>query len=220
MGKYCEAARSILVRAEQELQVLIKQAAEGRAYADLPDLAGLGEALSALIQNRARQKNRPQVVSESTSGEIGDMDCDGMDRTAPARMRKAPKPHSQSTNSKSGAEYPIFSKKDEALVKTALSGDGISTYEHRVDKPVLETILERIVTRLESKNPLLTAESLSDVACQDGCTVPSYQLYLVLGWLKHEGILRQHGRKGYSVPKADTFHKDTEKVWGKLTEGT
>lgn len=214
MSKLLEEAREVLLRAEQEIQSLIRRAVELREYEEVPNLAGLAQRLSLLItENTAQVTNSPSACPTKTDdGRMAKgedlVQVTSTDRTASAEdaiARTALSDH-----------YPRYSRKDNALVKTALSSDGVSTYEHRVGKVVLDAILQRMAMRLHSKRSLLTAESLSDMACKDGHCIPSYQIYLVLGWLKREGILRQHGRKGYSSTRSAHLGRDAEHAWCKL----
>jgi hypothetical protein len=43
-----------------------------------------------------------------------------------------------------------------------------------------------------------------------------YQLYLCLAWLKSEGLIKQHGRRGYSINDLDTFGDRVQRAWDEL----
>ncbi len=43
--------------------------------------------------------------------------------------------------------------------------------------------------------------------------VPGYQGYVWLAWLRAAGLVKQHGRQGYSLLKPATFEKDIDRVF-------
>ena len=45
---------------------------------------------------------------------------------------------------------------------------------------------------------------------------PDYQSYLCLAWLKSVGLVTQHGRQGYSLPKGIELEKSVEALWAGL----
>ena len=52
----------------------------------------------------------------------------------------------------------------------------------------------------------------------DGSEIPNYQSYVGIAWLKQMGLIEQHGRQGYSIPRLAEFEKSVESVWSKLPE--
>ena len=51
---------------------------------------------------------------------------------------------------------------------------------------------------------------------KDQTEVPTYQVYLTIAWLRTEGILRQHGREGYSLMVEGDPDKTVEERWTAL----
>ena len=49
-----------------------------------------------------------------------------------------------------------------------------------------------------------------------GSAFPDYQSYLCLAWLKCGGLVIQHGRQGYSLPKGIELDKSIETHWANL----
>jgi hypothetical protein len=50
----------------------------------------------------------------------------------------------------------------------------------------------------------------------DGSDVPSYQAYVGISLLKQTGLIDQHGRQGYSIPRIAEFKDAVEAVWKNL----
>jgi hypothetical protein len=46
--------------------------------------------------------------------------------------------------------------------------------------------------------------------------IPNYQAYLGISFFKHCGLIDQHGRQGYSIPRLAEFKDAIEAVWKKL----
>ena len=55
---------------------------------------------------------------------------------------------------------------------------------------------------------------LKDAA--NGSVFPDYQSYLCLAWLRSGGLVIQHGRQGYSLPKGIELDKSIETHWVNL----
>jgi hypothetical protein len=49
-----------------------------------------------------------------------------------------------------------------------------------------------------------------------GSAFPDYQSYVCLAWLKSAGLVIQHGRQGYSLPKGIQLEKSVETLWANL----
>lgn len=91
----------------------------------------------------------------------------------------------------------------ETLVKVGWSKSAGATYEHRCPRAVLDRLVGR-VGEVGRGGRRFTSEELlplSDV--RGGGEWPSDQVYLCLAWLGSAGLLRRHGRQGYTVAVAD-----------------
>ena len=50
----------------------------------------------------------------------------------------------------------------------------------------------------------------------DGRDIPNYKAYVGISFLKHTGIVEQHGRRGYSITHVTDFEASVEKLWAQL----
>lgn len=87
-------------------------------------------------------------------------------------------------------DYPKYVVRGEQLIKTGLSRDMKSEYEHAVPRAEFEKILQRLV-RLRTLQQDFKSED-----AQEGLVLPVYQVYAVLSLLRHLNIIKQ-GRRGY-----------------------
>lgn len=104
------------------------------------------------------------------------------------------------------------------LVKTARSKKSKNEYEHRAPLEVVSTVAECLSDWRPSRK-LLTGEQLLDAYARKKGAVVSYQVYAALGWFGQLGLVRRHGRSGYSVPHPNTIVGDVQKAWNFLSNG-
>lgn len=113
---------------------------------------------------------------------------------------------------------PAFSRDADMLVKTARSKKSKNEYEHRAPLEVVFTVAECLSDWRPSRK-LLTGEQLLDAYAKKKGAVVSYQVYAALGWFGQLGLVRRHGRSGYSVPHPNTIVGDVQKAWNSLGNG-
>jgi len=194
-----------------------------RRYGDLPELASIAEGLAEIQANRmdtnAVSLDSPEATSDSGCRSEPDFSTSGNDRRGENQLRTSRRERTQSGLTL-GTGYPRFVRDDDSLVKIGASSAAASTYEHRAPKAVVDAIVSRAValSKAGSGDPF-TAEALSDVGAHDDeQQVPSYQLYLCLAWLKRTRLIKQHGRKGYSLVSPDSFVSDVEEAWNNMEQ--
>lgn len=207
---------AVIREAEARIQDLMAAAVRNRQYEHLPELAGLAERLAAILP----------VADDSMDGVVKDTaTVERISREFPSSVApktSANKPRQKTSPSRRNPKaikgrYPMFSRDDESLVKTGLSQKSGTTYEHRAAKSAIEIIISRIRGVASEEGRPFSAESLSDIGSHsDDSEIPGYQLYLTLAWLKSLGLLKQHGRKGYSIATPESFEADVEKAWSDL----
>lgn len=79
--------------------------------------------------------------------------------------------------------------------------------------------MQKVLRVIEAKSKNRTLFNLEDLLLffgEDGTEVPSYQLYLVVAWLKKANLLIQHGRRGYTVVSGHDLTTQAEQHWSKL----
>jgi hypothetical protein len=78
-------------------------------------------------------------------------------------------------------------------------------------------LLAGAITNASTKGKRFTMERLLPlVNSHDGNRIPDYQAYIGLAWLRQQGLLVQHGRKGYSLATKDPLESGVNTLWAKL----
>lgn len=96
-------------------------------------------------------------------------------------------------------EYPKFHVENGYLVKVGWSKKAKEEYVHKLPRETYDALLE-IISRRASESPeQFTAEEILQACEQLPESVPNYHVYLALGFLQDNGILKKHGRRGYTA---------------------
>jgi hypothetical protein len=189
LSGYAEKITSTLSRAEAEVRVLIREAAEAADYGAVADLAGIARAISNI---------GAPLLSER-----------------PSLKDDAVRPASRYERAKKSAHYPYFLRDESVLVKVGWSRTGRTEYEHKAPKSVLDSLVTKIEGRPSRTGARFTTDKLFPLSESDGTVVPDYQSYLCLAWLCSTGLIERDGRQGYRV-LASPLKEVTEDRWFSL----
>ena len=110
---------------------------------------------------------------------------------------------------KSKKNYPKYSVRSDVLIKTGLSRDRRTEYEHAIPKPEFDAVVKRL-SELASRKHFVAEDVLGKMQC------PSYQTYLVLSLLKERGLLAIPRRGFYAVRRPKEFAVESQSVWKSL----
>jgi len=210
MPDYLNLARDLLRKAEEEIQDLISKTAGARDYDAAASLAHTARKLTELLECLGDEENLHAPLASKKR--LAD---DFVQREA-ARRPATPSQKRRGGKSES-PRLPAFVRQGEDLVKIGLSRSSDSTYEHRAPKSVIDTVTVRVLSLSQENGKPFTAEALGSMRSDDEPgRVPGYQLYLCLGWLKSLGLIRQHGRKGYSPRDPESLQNAVQRAWEDL----
>jgi hypothetical protein len=114
--------------------------------------------------------------------------------------------------------YPRFDIDGDDLVKTGASTKSGSEYEHRVPAASVSFLVQAIGL-LAKQNRRFSIELIQTAAMdlakkQKREPLPSYQIYALIAWLKHIGLVIHHGRRGYAVAEGVHIEKDVVAALG------
>lgn len=194
---------AILGTAEAGLAGLAAEAAAQRAYVN-----------AALLLEAARQI---QEIGRDTFRESGDR----RPAAADTKLNQPPTPIPQSqpggrptTGRKpKKADYPKFYREGDTLIKVGWSKSEGSEYEHKCPRRVLDVLVAEL-TRIAGPGKRFVMDKVLPLRDPDGGTeFPTYQPYLALAFLRQSGLIEQHGRSGYSIPKPKSIAADTSDAW-------
>ncbi len=89
-------------------------------------------------------------------------------------------------------------------------------YRHKVPYSILKLLAAAIGDKGKDGRVFSTDEFLPIHETNDGSQVPNYQAYVGISLLKQTGLIDQHGRQGYSIPRTAEFTNAVEATWQKL----
>jgi hypothetical protein len=115
-------------------------------------------------------------------------------------------------------EYPRFARRDDELVKIGWSKADHKEYQHRAPKRALDAVVAAL-KRLAPMSPHFTSEDLSPLKDPNGGIFPTYQIFVVLAFLRRLEILVQHGRKGgYTLLTHKPLDPTVHAAWQQLRQ--
>jgi hypothetical protein len=117
------------------------------------------------------------------------------------------------------SDYPKYLREKNDLVKLGWSPREKGPYEHRVPKTGVDAVASAVASRGKSGHRFTMEEILNALtSAKSGEQVLSYQTYAVVSWLKWAGMVLQHGRRGYTIVRPQTFATSTETAWQSLPQ--
>jgi len=186
---------TILDEAERALREVIAEAAKAGDYRNV-DVA----RLAALEMDKLRKRAKgPPIVKESES---------------------SPMPQRSTGNLKSPkSDYPKFEIRNEVLIRTGWSKKEKREYRQRIPRITFDQTLDAMVSLSRTGNGSVLAEQIIEgVERINQDHVPSYQVYAVLGLLRHGKCVQQGGDGYYSW--ADQLEDKAGTVWSEYEGAT
>lgn len=97
--------------------------------------------------------------------------------------------------------YPHFELRRDQLIRTGWSKKKRAAYSHKVARKVFDRVVSLLNTYRGKSAPTQAEVWMKDLESADTEPVPSYQFYVVIGYLREKGYIKQVGREGYLVPE-------------------
>lgn len=190
-----------LKRCEEELR---KFAAEAAAEGDYDTLARLGNTARAVSEI-----GRDWETATPTPDKVAPVAASSASR-APGGEELARAARAASGRS----SYPRFMRRGDELVKIGWSKSDRKEYQHRAPHNLLVALRQALLDA-GRRRKLFTMHALERQLLSTGA--PGYQAYVWLAWLRSSGLVKQHGRQGYSVLKPMTFERDVDNAFAELS---
>jgi hypothetical protein len=194
-------AAELIQDVEAKLRSLVSEAAASGDYQSVVQIAAWARTLSALLQGTGVE------ALEATAPTV---------RTDSGGAREGP-PKQHAATSRPGRDYPKFFRQDDMLVRLAWSKREKREYRHKSPYFVLK-FLAKLIADVGWKGRVFSTEQILPLRAGENGAVPNYQAYVGISLLKHAGLIDQHGRQGYSIPRPSDFNEAVEAVWKKLPE--
>ena len=200
MNSNIDKIKTILSGAEQSLRELIIEAAQEGDYLGVDTARDMAVAVNQLI-------NRLSDGESSTKKNMVNNEIKGK-KISRAKKRAGIK-------KKTPSGYPKFTVRDDTLVRIGWSKKEKREYQHKVPKSLFDLTIKTMGDLAKSRNgPFLAEEIIEQMNENSAESVPGYQVYVVIGFLREQGSIKQEGREGYKIPL--DLDKKAEKEWKKL----
>ena len=173
---------AIVGLAEASVRDLITGAAAVNLYDEVVSLAELAKKINSL---RFDVSQTPEFTQDRSPGLQALI-------AAPVHQKKT----RRAKRSNSGT-YPIYRTVGDKLLKVGWSKKNKAEYEHRAPKESMAVAFKDI-QRLAASQRSFEVEALMPLIGQDDQEVPSYQIYMAIGWLIGIGEIRKCGRNDYA----------------------
>jgi hypothetical protein len=192
----------VLRHCEEELRKLAAEAASEGDYDILGRLGSTARAVSGIGH---------EWQSSAMSPESPAITVDASQRPRPSDIQRA----RGSGRIGASRRYPQFVRRGEDLVKIGWSRSDKREYQHRAGHDVLVALCQALLDS-SRRRKLFTMDLLEGQLGKGTNAVPGYQGYAWLAWLRSAGLVKQHGRQGYSLIKPATFETDAERLFASL----
>jgi len=111
------------------------------------------------------------------------------------------RPGSRSRRAVKETKLPRFEVRNATLYRIGWSKKKSEQYEHKVPHDIVSDVVSAMASLVQSGPGPFTADQIANRAEQvSGTSVPSYQIYVVIGWVRAHDLIEQVGRDGYQMP--------------------
>lgn len=180
MNNLKERIEEVLTKAENELQEVIVEAAKEGDYRGVD----AGRAAAVEICNL-----KARILKPSSKGELK-----SESNVSRSKKKVATKRHGR-------GKYPKFEVKNDNLVRIGWSKKERREYTHKVSKRVFVKTVEEMGRLAQGgTGPFMAEKIIEQVNNAESETIPSYQIYVVIGFLRKLNCIKQIGREGYDIP--------------------
>lgn len=190
---------NLLQETEAKLRLLVSEAAASGDYATVVQMASWARTISELLNRKLVEKvsNTPNVQHSTQNGAKG--------------LRQA------SLTKRGQRSYPVFFRQGDHVIRIAWSKSEKKEYQHKTAYAVLKILAKSMAEKGADGRVFATEQFLPIRDSQNG-EVPNYQAYVGIALFKQAGLIDQHGRQGYSIPRLADFKDAVEAIWKKLPE--
>ena len=205
-----ERAREELRRAVTNLGRLAAEAATSGNYDETILIARWAASVADLVEPAGLAgKGLLQVSSPGPRHSTPDLP-QVRSKRSPRQERAASRPTRVRTDRHT--TYPRFERRRHDLVKIGWSKREKREYEQKAPKDVIDRIATELGRRATNGALMSTDELLPIIRPEDGHEIPTYQVYVVLAWLRAKNVVEAVGRQGYRVLAKD-IAREIETIW-------
>lgn len=190
---------SLLQETEAKLRGLVSEAASSGDYASVVQIASWARTISELLKRKSVEKAGGAVTGHGSA------------------KNGAKGPKQVSLAKRGQRSYPLFFRQSDQVVRIAWSKRERKEYRHKAAYSILK-VLAKSMAEKATDGRVFATEQFLPVRDSQNSEVPNYQAYVGISLFKQAGLIDQHGRQGYSIPRLADFKDAVEAVWKKLPE--
>lgn len=196
-------AVQLLRQTEEKLRGLVSQAAQAGDYPSVVRIAAWAQTVAGLAKSTsvAELTHHPTALARKTKN---------LSETTPAASSRP------SRTNQNG--YPKFLRQGDDLIRIAWSKKEKREYRHKTPHAALKALANAIAAKGADGRVFSTDEFLPIHDPSESIEVPNYQAYVGISFLKQVGLIDQHGRQGYSIPRAAELKDAVESFWKNLPD--
>ena len=200
---------------EAELQKLAAEAMANGDYDSARRGLELAEQVAGLYEleepDPKRTQSRQKTSARDSTRQPGRAKTPKKQKSQVVKSRKKPA---------SSKAYPRFAKDGDKLVKIGWSKRTREEYEHKAPLVAVEAFAAHLRKHTE-EGRIFKIDDIMPLADPDSeGELPSYQIYLALGWLRSIDAVSKHGRNGYSAKANAISKKSISQAWDQLPSHT
>lgn len=114
-------------------------------------------------------------------------------------------------------KYPLFFRESDGnLVKIGWSKKSRAEYEHKAPRDAMSAVVRTMAEAGKNRRRFVMEKLMPFRDQVSGAPVPDYQAYIVLAWLRSEGVVIQHGRQGYTLSNGKVSAEVVDKLWNSV----
>lgn len=122
----------------------------------------------------------------------------------------------QAPKARETKRYPRFFRQGESLVKVGWSKKSREEYEHKAPKTAVFAVASAL-HRAGGAGRRITMDNVIPVHDETlNSSVPDYQVYVALAWLRDLRLVVQHGRQGYTLAANGNLQQSVGTSWDAL----
>jgi hypothetical protein len=197
-----DRATGLLRRAEAELRKIVSDAATAGDYGSVVQVTAWARGVSEMLRG---------VSSQGVTA--------GRESTAnmPSRKGQRATPSNALAHPSPANGYPRFFRQGDRVVRVAWSKREKKEYEHKAPAAVVRALTVSIANK-GADGRVFSMQELLPIRDSEGAEVPAYQAYAGLAFLRHVGLIEQHGRQGYSTDRPAELWSKVDAVLKDLPE--
>lgn len=200
--------------AEVALRSLIEEALREQRYSEVSHVAQLADRVASLHNTQATPAPSINRNPAEKSKKIAPKDA----KTSVASAKSDAQRNSKKNSTSQKLTYPRFERDRDRLIKVGWSKKNKESYEHRAPREAVVAFVRHLSNQIKPNEVFSMDEILPVPDNTTGESVPDYQSYLTLAWLRDVKAIEKKGRDGYVLRINSLSNEHLDDLWNNLRE--